>query len=570
MSRAVGGEFPGGYDAWLAANPDGQPADYIREWDGELVDDGSGSVVQLRHGGHPWPAPCALDGTTRPPFPTQALPPSVRRFVEAVAASTQTPADLAACFALSAVATLTGGRVWVQPWEGWLEPTNLWALPVLPPANRKSPVLREVAGPLREIERDLAERARPGIAEAEMQREIAEKRMKRAADDAAKAEGANRMDAEAHAIGARQAYESLSVPTEPRLLAGDVTPEKAAVLLAEQGGRLGILIAEGGLFGTLSGRYSNGQANLDVFLQAWSGDPVTVDRMGRSRLFVPRPALTLCLAVQPDMLRQVAANPALRGLGLLGRFLYALPTSLVGGRTAQGPTVPQELRDDWRTLLASLADLPVPAEDVTPSLSLTEAAGDLFRAFTDEIEPQLHADTGDLGAITDWAGKLVGTTARLAALLHLAHHGVSGLDVPIDEASIRGAIQIARYAIPHALAAFGAMGARQDLGPADALLRWIQRGRRPSFSVRDAWQNVKQQSAFPNTDAVRAAVKVLAEYGWVRSADQTAPKAGRPTELYDVNPAVWRPHYPHSPRNAVHPAGSGVSGDVGVTAGGVL
>ena len=39
----------------------------------------------------------------------------------------------------------------------------------------------------------------------------------------------------------------------PRLVADDITPEAAASLLAEQGGRLAVLSAEGGIFTTLAG-----------------------------------------------------------------------------------------------------------------------------------------------------------------------------------------------------------------------------------------------------------------------------------------------------------------------------
>lgn len=559
-AHAEGGEFPGGYSQWIAVNPHGSAAQYVQEWGGDVVSTVEGTVVPLRSRAA-WPPPIPLDTAARPTFPVQVLPPLMRELVQSVAAATQTPPDLAATFALSSVSTLIGGRLWVSPWDGYVEPTNLWLLSVMGPANRKSSVLREITGPLREIEREAAERARAGIAEAETQRDIADKRAKRAADDAAKASSTDRVDAEAEAISYRQVADALSVPPEPRLLAGDVTPEKVAVLLAEQGGRLGLLSAEGGLFGTLAGRYSNGQANLDVFLQAWSGDAVTVDRMGRTRLYVPRPALTLCLAVQPDILRQVASSPEMRGRGLLGRFLYVLPASLVGMRTLQGDPIPDSIRSRWAALLQSLTSLPVPDEADTPTLLFTSDALQLFADFAAHIEPRLHGETGDLAAIADWAGKLVGTAARIAAVLHMAHGGPDAADQPIETSSVRGAVEIANYAIPHALAAFGAMGVRRDLGPAEALLRWVKRCNRDSFAVRDAWQALKGQTAFPDTDTVRAALRVLTDYEWVREADSTSRgSSGRPpSPLYLVNPALQASHNARNP----HIPSSGGSGDCG-------
>jgi Protein of unknown function (DUF3987) len=47
--------------------------------------------------------------------------------------------------------------------------------------------------------------------------------------------------------------EAIEVPPAPRLVADDITPEAAGSLLADQGGRLAIISAEGGIFGTGAG-----------------------------------------------------------------------------------------------------------------------------------------------------------------------------------------------------------------------------------------------------------------------------------------------------------------------------
>jgi len=52
--------------------------------------------------------------------------------------------------------------------------------------------------------------------------------------------------------------------------------------MSENGERLGIISAEGGLFDILVGRCSSGIPNLDLFFKVYSGDPYTVDRITRS------------------------------------------------------------------------------------------------------------------------------------------------------------------------------------------------------------------------------------------------------------------------------------------------
>ena len=122
------------------------------------------------------------------------------------------------------------------------------------------------------------------------------------------------------------------MPPIPRLVADDVTPEAAASLLAEQGGRLAIISAEGGIFDIIAGRYSGNVPNMDLWLKGHSGDPMKVDRKGRPPEYVRRPALTLGLMIQPAVLSAIAANRQFRGRGFLARILYAYPVSKVGHR----------------------------------------------------------------------------------------------------------------------------------------------------------------------------------------------------------------------------------------------
>ena len=75
-----------------------------------------------------WEQPIPFEEVARPPFPVDALPSSVRPYVEAVAESTQTPVDMAATAALAVLATCIQGKYRVQAKPDWIEPTNLYIL----------------------------------------------------------------------------------------------------------------------------------------------------------------------------------------------------------------------------------------------------------------------------------------------------------------------------------------------------------------------------------------------------------------------------------------------------------
>jgi hypothetical protein len=275
-----------------------------------------------------------------PPFPVDALPAWVADMVLAVAEFTQTPLDLPGCLALAALSTAAGGRAEVEVRPGWREPCNLYTVVAMPPGSRKSAVFAAMTAPLLQAEEQLVEQARPRIIEAELARKVDQREAERRSVDAANMrDPAARAEALSAAADAALQAET-PVPSLPRLIADDVTTEAAASLLAEQDGRLAVLSAEGGIFSTLAGRYSSGVPSLEVFLKGHAGDLLRVDRKGRPAEHVASPALTLGLALQPEVLTDIARMPGFRGRGLLARMLYSVPEKTVGRRQIGAPAVP--------------------------------------------------------------------------------------------------------------------------------------------------------------------------------------------------------------------------------------
>jgi replicative DNA helicase len=141
-----------------------------------------------------------------------------------------------------------------------------------------------------------------------------------------------------------------------------------------------------------------------VYLKGHAGDLLKVDRRGRPPEYVERPCLTIGLAVQPEVLHGLAGRPGFGGRGLLARFLYSLPQSLVGHRQPGAPSVLQPVADRYALELQALAAaLVVPAGDDGPALlALDQAAAELLLAFERELEPRLAADSGDLAHLAGW------------------------------------------------------------------------------------------------------------------------------------------------------------------------
>jgi replicative DNA helicase len=508
-------------------------------------------------GPHGWQPPIPLGAAgTLPPFPIEVLPGWVGQYVTAVATATQTPPDLGGMLALAVLATVAAGTVEIQPRQGWQEPLCLFIAIGMDAGARKSGVFTALTRPLADFERDQAAAALPAITEQATLRRIAEQAAVHAEQAASKAPPDQVQDKQAEAIARAAEAANLVVPPIPRWLVDDATPEALAGLLAVYG-RIALLSPEGDVFDQMAGRY-NQQAgpNLGVYLKGHAGDLLKVDRRGRPPEYVDRPCLTIGLTVQPDILQGLADRPGFRGRGLLARFLYALPPSLVGRRQPGAPPVPPALADRYavelQTLAASLTTPASLAGDGPTVLTLDQDAGELLLEFERALEPRLAAGTGDLAHLAGWAAKLTGATCRIAALLHLAAHLRDGWARPINADTLAGAIRLAGYLTDHALAVFDLMGADPRIDDARWLLDWIQRTGHKQFTRRDA-HHAAARGRFRKATDLDPPLALLEEHGYLRrvDTDQTSPKGGRPASpRFLVNPMhpSTEPPQPTEPR----------------------
>jgi replicative DNA helicase len=492
-------------------------------------------------GGWEPPIPLGAAGTL-PTFPVEVLPGWLAEYVAAVATATQTPPDLGGMLALATLATVAGGAVEIQPRPGWQEPLCLFVAIGMDAGARKSGVFTALTRPLADFERDQATAALPAITEQATLRRIAEQAAAHAEATASKAPPEQAQDKQAEAIARAADAANLVVPPVPRWLVDDATPEALAGLLAAYG-RIALLSPEGDVFDQMAGRYNQAAGpNLGVYLKGHAGDLLKVDRRGRPPEYIDRPCLTIGLTVQPDVLRGLADRPGFRGRGLLARFLYSLPQSLVGHRQPGAPPVPPALADRYaielQTLAASLTTPASLAGDGPTILALDPQAGELLLDFERALEPRLAAGTGDLAHLAGWAAKLTGATCRIAALLHLAAHLRDGWARPVDTETFVAAVRLAGYLVEHALATFDLMGADPRIDDARWLLDWIARTGHQQFTRRDA-HRAAPRGRFRKTTDLDPPLALLEEHGYLRRADTepVSAKGGRPpSPRFLVNP----------------------------------
>ena len=471
-----------------------------------------------------WETPLPFDEYDLPTFPVDALPETVRRYVLAGAESTQTSVDMAAVEALGVVSLCSQGKYFIRGNADWAEPLNIYTVVILPPAERKSSVLSMMIRPVEEYEKEENSRRNAGIIESQMVLSRLEKEKRSLVERASKGKATE------EEVRAKATEIAKYEPVKPlRLFVDDVTSEKLTSVLAENKGRAAVVSAEGGIFDIISGLYSR-NVNIDVFLNGHSGDTIRVDRIGRASESIIHPALTMVLAVQPEVLNGLMSNNTFRGRGLTARFLYAMPKSTVGSRSFSTKPIPEGVRARYQALIETILS----SDNEQEPISLDDGAREVLETLFNEVEGRLK---GDLVEISDWAGKFVGAVLRISGILHVMKYPKDSMFDAVDRETMEHAVIIGRYFLAHAKAAYSLMGADTVNKDARHLLSFIKRERLAEFSRRDAMRLCR---SFKTADSLQPVLNRLCEYGYIAVKPQEpAPGIGRrPSEVYVTNPAV--------------------------------
>ena len=255
-------------------------------------------------------------------------------------------------------------------------------------------------------------------------------------------------------------------------------------------------------------------ATLNLF---WDGAPVPRLRKDHATK-LPGRRLSLHIMVQPEVAMKMLADPTLKSLGTLSRFLVVAPTSAAGTRLWREtpPEVPLALRGYHDVLAALLAQEAEkgdePNELKPPALQLTPDARDIWVRFYNETELAMGPNA-PWAAIKGLAAKLPEHAARIAGVMSLVAN-LQATEIGSD--AIEGGIVLARYYAGEALRLVDGGATDPDLIFAERLLEWLQQ--RPDDAVYLA--KIYQAGPRPIRDKATAVriMGILEDHGWVRRA----------------------------------------------------
>lgn len=508
-----------------------------------------------------WAEPVPFnDYSGLPDFPIDVLPDIGREMVRVISEVNQVDLGLTASNYLSVLSASLGRKAEINL-ISHKEPLNIFTCGIYDSGNRKSSTQGAMTKPLYEYQERMQEAMKEEIRDSQNAYRIREARLAKLQKQAANAKDyTQQKEFEIEAAAIAKEIEENPVVKSPIYIMDDVTTEALAIHMAENNKAMSIFSTEGGIFQTMAGRYDKG-VNIDLYLKAHAGDPFSVHRIGREARTMQAPCLTMCLTVQPDVIREIGKNEQFKGRGLLARFLYSLCKSQVGYRERQTKAVPEPILNRYRQHIFSLMEIPQAEHE----LRFTPEAQGIWDEFYNDVEAEMRPG-GSLEYLTDWGSKLPGAVARIAGLLHFAEHGAEAITKDISAGIAVASCVIGGYFKDHALATFGLMQADHRIESAKKILSYIKRQKPDTFKCRDVIANINAFKSKTIADDVMPGINILIERGYIRPMEKHHSSIGRPEAMaYEVNPKIKMECYKTTSNNSKSHAlvsSAGFAGDI--------
>jgi hypothetical protein len=267
---------------------------------------------------------------------------------------------------------------------------------------------------------------------------------------------------------------------QPRLVVDDCTPEKMAGLLANTSYLTSASPEARKAIDVLLGRYSKDkdQPADDVFVKAYSGDAIKIDRQTSGSLDIPKPCLTVLWMVQPGMVDRLLSTSALKDSGFLQRCLFGQSEG-VSGNFEDSVKIPQDVSDAYRAAIHAVFS----HDSSQPqAVKFSPGAGRAVNLVREQRRLAWAKDDDDRQMFEARYSEQV---ARIALCLHVARYPESPAKREIEVETVEDAIQIMDFFIQKHRAVFMAFEHAEALWIRDQI-KQLLRARPKGFTLREA------------------------------------------------------------------------------------
>jgi hypothetical protein len=461
-------------------------------------------------------------------FPTEVLPTPYAEMTRETARTVGVSERLSGPIVIGGISSSIGKGLCAELIPNKTTRGNLYLIPAAISGGGKSETARRILEPIFETDKAIKEQWQSQVGPSlEARQEI----LTREIDAIRRQCKANSSPEERDALVAaitekkKQLQQIADENTQPSLIVEDVTIQKLAMVMAKNGETAALISEDGAdVVNNLLGRYNSLERPDDaIFVKAYSGDSVHVDRVGRPPVVLTRPCLSMVLLIQPKRLESLLSQPELTDGGFLPRCLLVREDGCPSEISPDMPPIPREILNSYNQAIRELIQTFRLSEKVQ-QLQVTPEARKMVVDYYNELVRERKTDVGGIESFT---ARYAEQACRLSINLHAAHYGARAKDYTIDVTTVSHAIVLARW--------FANEQMRVLENPRRiakrALLKkiWLLALRSPSgFTVRD----LQLARITSSAQHGRSLLDELVQRGHLRK--ELRPTKGRPGEVYQL------------------------------------
>lgn len=384
------------------------------------------------------------------PFPMHCLPSIAGAMArEIVRVTTSSNEPLAAASILGILSASIGAGLEISTGGERRTRANLYLLAIAESGTGKGESYKLAAEPFEEAETRAIEKfdtlVKPGfVAELKVAQAAAKNLCSKAVKECTSSSNRSIEDFKRNEEKCAELQKKLD--SSPHWKVADATKEALAVIIeAQPGEAVASLSSEArGIFSIVKGRYGKEGGDEDFYCSAYSGDSLTVDRIGRDRVILRRPCLAILWMVQPDAAKKAFSDESFTTSGLLPRFLIFDTKAEPKERSEQPDPILPKIKAAWGKLVQFLAKTYREAGDTPREIQVSQEANSLFRDYENE-NVRRRQSTGDLTGRASFVARWTENAWRLALVLHAAKEGRNADKHILAATTASDAIEIMRW-----------------------------------------------------------------------------------------------------------------------------
>ena len=478
----------------------------------------------------------------------ELLPTPLRDWLVDIAHRMQVPLDFPTGACIVVMSSIIGTRISICPKkkDPWQVVPNLWGGLIQKPSQLKSPPVKEVLLPMKNLETEAFKKFEEDKFQYEKEFRVFEMKIKVCEERMKSALKKNKSTDFSSAQNELDELES-NPPKEPilrRYQTQDTTIEKLQDMLSEN--PQGIFIFRDELNGFLMKMKKDGHdEDEDFHNEGWAGDgSYTLDRIGRGTVRSELICESIFGTIQPTRIiphiRQTKSDT--KNSGFIQRFQIMLyPDSDNWEYIDKSPNNAAARRAfncfkeianmDFRNLKGCITE-----DNKIPYMRFSEEAQELFISWLHELQEKL-SNPDDSPVIREHFGKYRSLMPSLALQFHLIDIADGMSSGPVSLSAAQMAAEWCEYLESHSRRIYG-MAEDITARAAGSLAKKILAGKLDdSFKAwevrRKGWELLTEK------EVVKGALIELVEAGWLREIHCKPEKSGgRPSVQYQINPKV--------------------------------